>query len=170
MAEVRRSGCVAVPGALTSENFRRLIAARDCEAGDGWFAWMRQYLSILSYQQRSCLKEKLVESDIMRWSTSWYVTHLFETALHWTHLDTWNRAPLLSSPHLNVESVCFARCSTWLFIAPPDRPEWLSDGVGWSVRQEGSGNNRNNQSFIQDSLAFVQIETQIHSNTMSYNL
>eukprot|EP00434_Breviolum_minutum_P030737 symbB.v1.2.027184.t1/scaffold2771.1/size70997/6 len=31
VAEVRRSGCVAVPGALTSENFRRLIAARDCE-------------------------------------------------------------------------------------------------------------------------------------------
>lgn len=31
VAEVRRSGCVALPGALTSENFRRLIAARDCE-------------------------------------------------------------------------------------------------------------------------------------------
>ena len=32
VAEVRRSGCVALPGPLTSENFRRLIAARDCEA------------------------------------------------------------------------------------------------------------------------------------------
>lgn len=145
MAEVRRSGCVAVPGALTSENFRRLIAARDCEAGDGWFAWMGQYLSILSYQQRSCLKEKLVESDIMRWSTSWYVTHLFETAL-----DTFRT--------LGTEHHCFPDL-IWTLSACASQGAPLGSSLllrtgpsgysmGWSLGQEGSGRNRNNQSFI----------------------
>ena len=39
--ELRRSGCLALPSPLTSENLRRLIAARDCEARSGvvlrWF-------------------------------------------------------------------------------------------------------------------------------------
>ena len=130
---------------------------------------LHEWDSILScYQQRFCLKEKLVESDIMRWSTSWYVVICY-TSL-------WNSIALDTFRTLGTEHHCFPHLIWTLSVcasqgAPLGSSLLLRTGpsgysMGWSLGQQGSGSNPTNQSFIQDSLASIQIETQTHSSTI----